>query len=136
MLLAAAHSCPFIRSFWGFFCNYTQIFHTKYPRHFRPNASPVLQASRFRMWELRRRPAKPPSPPPPPLIYCHIQTKESKPITVRETLRRGGRQDTTVTGFEVAQVHCGEWETQRLARHGSSPVSVAPTSLSSTLGFK
>lgn len=52
------------RLFLFFFCNYTQIFHTKYPRHFRPKVpSPLLHASGFRMWELKWRPVNWPSPP-------------------------------------------------------------------------
>lgn len=118
---------------WFGFVIVQQFFMLNTLRPFRPKVpSPLLHASRFRMWELQGR---------PPLIYCHSRQRrlETRWGRGRETLSPGGRQEIPLMGFEVVQVReaaVGSGKRQRRADCWSIPQSAAPTSLSLTLGSK
>lgn len=81
-------------SVWFGFVTVQQFFMLNTLRHFRPKVpSPLLHASRFRMWELPGR---------PPLIYCH--SRQRQPETCR-----GAGEGNPQPGWEAGDTSHGLW---------------------------
>lgn len=99
--------------FWGLvwfccFCNYTRIFHPKYPRHFRPTVPGCVYSycscptptCYLGYGNCKEGQSTCPHQSLQLYLLLSRSDREANPITVWGTLKQGGRQEVPLTGFE------------------------------------